>query len=81
MVYTKTSIQCRGGKFEAYELVRYLPKCFIFLLCKCNSADINDSNAAFDIYDTEDDGDFSDDLENVYKPFKIIKNLIFKSHF
>ena len=46
-----------------------------------NSADIDDSKAAFDIYDTEEDGDISDDLENFYKVFKIIKNPIFKSHF
>ena len=47
----------------------------------CNYADIDDSKAALDIYDTEEDGDFSDDLENFDKLFKIIKNPIFKSHF
>ena len=40
----------------------------------CNSADIDDSNAALNIYDTEEAGDFRNELENFYKFSKIIKN-------
>ena len=42
---------------------------------------MDDFKAVFDIYETGEDADFRNELENVHKLFNVLINQFFKSHF